>query len=59
MTLGNLWGKLRKRNKGDYRQFQFSTAFAVMLISSFLMLVCSPLIQGLSPRAETQESRYG
>lgn len=49
MTLGNLWGKLRKRNKGDYRQFQFSTAFAVMLISSFLMLVCSPLIQGALP----------
>ena len=49
MTLRNLWGKLRKRNKGDYRQFQFSTAFAVMLISSFLMLVCSPLIQGALP----------
>ncbi len=49
MTLGNLWGKLRKRNKGDYRQFQFSTTFAVMLISSFLMLVCSPLIQGALP----------
>lgn len=49
MTLRNLWGKLRKRNKGDYRQFQFSTTFAVMLISSFLMLVCSPLIQGALP----------
>ena len=49
MTLRNLWGKLRKRNKEDYRQFQFSTAFAVMLISSFLMLVCSPLIQGALP----------
>lgn len=49
MTLRTLWGKLRKRNKGDYRQFQFSTAFAVTLISSFLMLVCSPLIQGALP----------
>ena len=49
MTLRILWGKLRKRNKGDYRQFEFSTAFSVMLISSFLMLVCSPLIQGALP----------
>lgn len=49
MTLRTLWGKLRKRNKGDYRQFQFSTVFAVVLISSFLMLVCSPLIQGALP----------
>ncbi len=49
MTMRILWKKLRKRNKGDYRQFQFSTAFAVLLISSFLMLVCSPLIQDALP----------
>lgn len=49
MTLRILWGKLRKRNKADYRQFQFSIAFAVMLISSFLLLICSPLIQGAFP----------
>ena len=57
MTLRNLWGKLRKRNKGDYRQFQFSTAFAVMLISSFLMLVCSPLIQGALPEGGDSEKQ--
>ncbi len=49
MTLRILWGKLRKRNKADYRQFQFSVAFAIMLISSFLLLICSPLIQGAFP----------
>lgn len=57
MTLRNLWGKLRKRNKGDYRQFQFSTAFAVMLISSFLILVCSPLIQGALPEGGDSEKQ--
>ena len=57
MTLRNLWGKLRKRNKGDYQQFQFSTAFAVMLISSFLMLVCSPLIQGALPEGGDSEKQ--
>lgn len=57
MMLRNLWGKLRKRNKGDYRQFQFSTAFAVMLISSFLMLVCSPLIQGALPEGGDSEKQ--
>lgn len=49
MTLHDLLAKLRKKNKIDYRQFQFSTAFAVMLISSFLILVCSPLIQNALP----------
>ena len=49
ITLLTLGGNLRKRNKGDYRQVQFSTAFAVTLIASFLMLVCSPLIQGALP----------
>lgn len=55
MTLRNLWGKLRKRNKGDYRQFQFSTAFAVMLISSFLMLVCSPLPGALPEGGDSEK----
>lgn len=49
MTLYDLWAKLKEKNKSDYRQFQFSTAFAVMLISSFLILVCSPLIQNALP----------
>lgn len=49
MTLHDFLAKLRKKNKIDYRQFQFSTAFAVMLISSFLILVCSPLIQNALP----------
>lgn len=49
MSLRVLLGKLRKKNKGDYRQFEFSTAFAVMLISSYLMLISSPLIRGALP----------
>lgn len=50
MTLRTLWEKLRKRNKEDYRQFQFCITFAVMLISSFLIMVCSPLIQDAFPK---------
>lgn len=49
MTLTTLWGKLRKHNKEDYRQFRFGILFAMSLISSFLILVCSPLIQGALP----------
>lgn len=49
MTLSILWSRLRKRNKRDYRQFQFCITFAVMLISSYLMMVFSPLVKNALP----------
>ena len=49
MTLQNLWKKLRKRNQRDYRQFQFVILFAEMLISSYLMMLFSPLVQKALP----------
>lgn len=49
MTLRVLWGKLRKNNRKDYRQFQFCIVFAVMLVSSYLMMIFSPLVQEALP----------
>ncbi len=49
MTMRTLWAKLRKKNKKDYRQFQFCILFAVMLISSYTILMFSPLIQKSLP----------
>lgn len=49
MTLRVLWGKLRKNNKKDYRQFQFCIVFAMMLVSSYLMMMFSPLVQNSLP----------
>lgn len=49
MTLNNVWDKLRKKNKGNYKQFEFCIGFAVLLISSYLMMLCSPLIQKTLP----------
>lgn len=49
MTLGTLWSRLRKKNKGDYRQFQFCMTFSILLISSLMMMICSPLIQNSLP----------
>lgn len=49
MTLSTLWSRLRKKNKGDYQQFRFCMTFAVLLVSSLLMMVTSPLIQDSLP----------
>lgn len=49
MTLNGLWEKLRKRNKKDYGQFRFCVIFAAALISSYLMLIKSPLIENALP----------
>lgn len=49
MTLSVLWSRLRKRNKKDYRQFQFCIVFAMMLVSSYLMMLYSPLAQNAMP----------
>lgn len=50
MTLNKVWEKLRKRNKGQYRQLGFCLGFAVMLIASYLMMLMSPLIQNTLPQ---------
>lgn len=49
MTMNKLWDKLRKKNISKYRQFQFCITFAVMLISSYLMMLMSPLVQNTLP----------
>lgn len=49
MTLNKVWSKLRKRNQSQYRQFQFCVGFAVLLITSYLMMLMSPLVQGTLP----------
>lgn len=49
MTLSTLWSRLRKKNKGDYRQFRFCMTFAVLLVSSLLLMIYSPLIQDSLP----------
>lgn len=49
MTLSVLWSKLRKNNKKNYRQFQFCIVFAMMLVSSYLMMMFSPLVQNSLP----------
>lgn len=49
MTFRNIWKKLREGGKDAYRQFCFCTGFAVMLITSYLMMLMSPLIQKTLP----------
>ena len=49
MTLGNVFGKLRKYNKKNYYQLKFCIVFAVMLISSFISTVLNPAIQNVLP----------
>lgn len=49
MTFNQIWKKLRKHNQADYRQFCFCTGFAVMLISSYIMVLFSPIVQNTLP----------
>lgn len=49
MTMNKVWDKLRKYNKANYRQFKFCIGFSVMLISSYLMMLFSPLVQNTLP----------
>lgn len=49
MTLNDIWKKLRKNSRSQYRQFRFCVGFAVMLITSYLMMLQSPLIQNTLP----------
>lgn len=50
MTLNKIWKKLRKNNKDSYRQFCFCIGFAVLLITSYLMVLLSPMIQETLPQ---------
>ena len=59
MTLRVLWSRLRKRNKKDYRQFQFCIVFAMMLVSSYLMMLYSPLVKSAMPEGgDTGKMEY-
>lgn len=49
MTLTKVWKKLRERNWEQYRQFYFCVGFAVMLVSSYLLMLNSPLVQKTLP----------
>lgn len=49
MSLTKVWELLRRRNKGEYRQLRFCLGIAVMLITSYLMMLMSPLIQETLP----------
>lgn len=49
MSLVKVWDKLRKNNKAQYRQFRLCIGIAVMLITSYLMMLMSPLIQQTLP----------
>ncbi|BCN29105.1 FtsX-like permease family protein [Anaeromicropila herbilytica] len=49
MTVNKVWEKLRKKNREPYQQFEFCVGFAVMLISSYLIMLYSPLIQRTLP----------
>lgn len=49
MTLNNIFSKLRKQNRGNYRQFVFCITFSVFLISSFSAIIFSPLVMSVLP----------
>lgn len=49
MTLFNILGKLRKHNKGNYRQFNFCLFLSVMLVSTLVLFVFSPFVQSRLP----------
>lgn len=49
MTLFNILGKLRKHNKGNYKQFNFCLFLSVMLVSTLLFFVFSPFVQSRLP----------
>jgi len=47
--MNKVWDKLRKHNQANYRQFKFCISFSVLLISSYLMMLFSPLVQNTLP----------
>lgn len=49
MKLSGLFSKLRKTNKNEYVQFQFCITLSVMLITSYLFMFGSELVQKTLP----------
>lgn len=49
MTLNRIFYQLRKKNKENYKLFQFCVMFAAFLISSFISIVLNPAIQNTLP----------
>lgn len=49
MKLSDLYKKLRKNNQREYRQFQICLLISVMLISSYIIMFQSPLVQNTLP----------
>lgn len=49
MTLNRIWKKSKDKNKAAYRQFCFCIGFAILLITSYIMMLASPLIQQTLP----------
>lgn len=49
MTLHTIFQHLRKNNPGEYKLFLGCNTFAILLISSFLAVLTSPLVQNVLP----------
>ena len=49
MSLKQVWKRSKDKNKSAYRQFCFCISFAVLLITSYIMMLESPLIQQTLP----------
>ena len=49
MKLSGLFAKLRKNNKKEYLQFQFCVTLSILLITSYLVIYGSGLVQKTLP----------
>ena len=49
MTLLNVLNKLRKYNKGNYRQFSLCFSLSVLLVSALTLFMLSPFVQSRLP----------
>lgn len=49
MTMHKIFNKLRKNNKSHYTQFIFCITFAIMLITSFALILLSPVTEAALP----------
>lgn len=45
MKLKQLFIKLQKKDKENVHQFEFCITLAILLISAYILLICSPLVQ--------------
>ena len=49
MTLLNILQKIKKYNKGNYRQFSLCFAMSVMLVSALTLFMTSPFVMSRLP----------